>query len=102
MRAYWFKQVIEGLHGKSLDCELVVGGNKHSGWRVIELAEQFETVGLGHIDIEKQDVGLEGFDQFRSPCCIRGFPDDGASASFVKQSGELDAGQALVVNQKAA
>ncbi|MFT6486261.1 MAG: hypothetical protein ACJAWN_002996 [Neolewinella sp.] len=57
---------------------------------------------MGHIDIEKQDVGLEGFDQFRSPCCIRGFPDDGSSASFVKQSGELDAGQALVVNQKAA
>src|ERR1043165_4828576 len=74
----WFEEVIESVHLKSFERELIMGGDKDDGrhGRAFDLIDYVEAAHLGHLHIEKDEVGL---------LLLDGLDGSGAIVTFAEQ-----------------
>src|SRR5690242_19362996 len=72
------EQVVEGVHLERTHGILIVGGNKDDirSRFAVERFQHFEAAQLGHLDIQKDEVGLQGLDRVYCFTTIRALRDN--------------------------
>jgi len=96
------QQVIDGIDFKGFDGVLVEsGGEDNFGKRVLaveKLLDYAETIETGHLNVEKDEIGIVLPDEADGLNAILALSDDVHVARAFEKEGEFVAGQLLVVH----
>ena len=98
----WLEQIIQRVHLEGAQCKPVVGGHKHddgnrSGF---ELLEHPESVQLGHLHVQKNQVGPLLSDGGHRLASVRALANDLQVGLLLKQLADSFPRQGFVVNNQ--
>ena len=97
-----FEQVIERVRFKGSDGVLIVGGGENDERQIFarDFFQEFEAVHLGHLDIEKEQVGRVALDGGEGIVAAGTFTDDGEFRFIDREKLDALSGERFVVNDE--